>query len=891
MRGGLAVVLLGVALCLSACDKPKTIVPARRVAAEAVPQNQLPRDVIPRAYRLTFAIDPKKSGFEGRTEIDVSFTQARHALYLHGLNLNVTAVSIRLKSHPKDAIPAHYLQVDKTGVARLVFVDEVPVGDATIILDYETKYGASLAGLYKVVSGGESYAFTQFEPSSARLAFPSFDEPGFKTPFTVSVVAPNGMRVISNTSVKSTQRAGRGLTRTNFATTKPLPTYLIALAVGNLDVVDAGVIPPNQYRTRAIPLRGIAAKGNGAKLAYSLSLTPKIVAALEDYFHMPYPFEKLDVLAVPDFAAGAMENAGAITFRERLLLLDDNASIQQKRSALVVQAHEIAHQWFGDLVTPAWWDDIWLNESFATWLSYKISATVLPKQEFDTETLRYGLSVMLLDELPASRTIHHPIENADDILNAFDGITYGKGAAVLAMFENYLGEDTFRRGIQAYLSKFALGNATAADFIATVSQATDHAELGAAFSTFLDQSGVPFLDVRPQCTGTSGTADITQTPYAPIGSKSPNRDWKIPMCASAGGKTVCKLIENTRDTLSLDTGCSAGVLPNADGKGYYRFSMSDDGWQALVANAAHLSPAGQISLLNNLENSLRAGHASASDLFHAIKLVAPTARWDVLQVMSGILRSLRQTLDEKDLPAYRNFVRKSFAGRLALLGFSAKAKEGMGDTLARPVLTQLMVSEARDTLTVSQLSKLAHNGVPSNWNRSTLAAELRDEAMRAGVIADPDFAGALLAAYEKAKDETQRRSIIYAFAVSEDTEALDKLLALALTPRMRVGELTYLYQYLPSEPTARDVLWNWYRKNYKPLLDRVTALRMDAGIDIMAAACDASAKGEMDAFFSSRVASLPGATREYAAAGEQVSRCAAFRDVKGKEIAEALNAQ
>ena len=891
MRGGLAVVFLGMALCLSACDKPKSVIPARRVAAEAVPLNQLPRDVIPRAYRLTFAIDPKRSGFEGRSEIDVTFTQARHALYLHGLDLNVTAVSIRLKAHPRDLIPAHYLQVDKTGVARVVFVDEVPVGDATIIFDYEAKYGASLAGLYKVVSGGEAYAFTQFEPTSARMAFPSFDEPGFKTPFTVSVVAPNGLRVIGNTPVRNTQRAGRGLTRTNFATTKPLPTYLIALAVGPLDVVDAGVIPPNQYRTRPIPLRGIAAKGNGPKLAYALSQTPKIVAALEDYFQLPYPFEKLDVLAVPDFAAGAMENAGAITFRERLLLLDETASIGQKRNTMVVQAHEIAHQWFGDLVTPSWWDDIWLNESFATWLSYKISATVLPKQEYETETMRGGLGVMGLDELPASRTIHHPVTSADDILNAFDGITYYKGAAVLDMFENYLGADTFRRGIQAYLAKYALGNATAADFIATVSQATDHAELGGAFSTFLDQSGVPTLDVTPRCTATSGTLEIAQKPYAPIGSNAPDRLWKIPMCAGVGGKTVCTLVEKAQDTLSIDTGCTAGVLPNAEGKGYYRFSMSEDGWKALIANAAHLSPAAQISLVNNLENSLRAGHASAVDLFHSIKLIAPTARWDVLSVIGQVLHTVRQTLDEKDLPAYRSFVRNSFSGRMSALGYSTKAKESAGDTLARPELTMLMVTEARDPAVISQLSKLAHSGVPSNWARSTLAPELRDEAMRAGLIADPDFADVLLAAYGKANDETQRRNIVYAFAASENTDTLDKLLALALTPRMRVGELRYLYQYLPEEPAARDVLWNWYRKNYKPLLDRVTALRMDAGIGILAAACDATAKGEMDAFFASRVASLPGAPREFTVAGERISRCAAFRDVKGQEIADALNAQ
>jgi alanyl aminopeptidase len=877
------------ALCLAACEKPKTAVAPRRVAAEAVPLNQLPGDVIPRAYRLSFAVDPRRPTFEGKSEIDVTFEKPRRALYLHGLDLNVTAVSVRPKSRPKDTIPAHYMQVDKSGVARLVFVDEVPAGDATLVFDYDAKFGSSLAGLYKVTVGADSYAFTQFEPTSARLAFPSFDEPGFKTPFTVSVTAPAGLRVVSNTSVKSVQRAGRSLVKTNFATTKPLPTYLIAFAVGALDIVDAGVIPPNQYRTRPIPLRGVAARGNGAKLAYALSLTPKVVGALENYFQIPYPFEKLDVLAVPDFAAGAMENAGAITFRERLLLLDETSSLQQKRSALVVQAHELAHQWFGNLVTAKWWDDIWLNESFATWLSYKISAAVLPRQDYETENLRSGLDVMSMDELPAARTIHHPVASPDDILNAFDSITYDKGAAVLAMFENYLGEDALKRGIQAYLAKYSFGNATAADFIASVSQTTDHDELGAAFSTFLDQSGVPFLAVNPQCTTTPATAEITQKPYAPIGSPSPARLWKVPMCASTSEKTVCKLIEAEQDSLTLEGGCTRGVLPNAEGKGYYRFSMTPQGWASLISNAARLTPAGQIAVIKNVENSLRAGQATAKNLFDVITLLAPSARWDVIRVMSGTLHTIRKTLEEKDLPVYRTFVAKAFGPRLTALGLAARANETAGDTLARQELAVLLVSEARDQQVVAQLSKLAHTGVPRNWTRAALAPELRDEAMRAALIVDPAFADVLLQAYDRARDEIQRRSIVYAFAISEDSDALRKFLSLALTPKMRVGELRYLYQFLPEELISREELWSWYKKNYKPLLERVSARRMGAGVDILAAACDASSKGEMDAFFASRVSGLPGAAREYAIAGEQISRCAAFRDVKGKEISMALN--
>src|SRR6185312_11632019 len=245
--------------------------------------------------------------------------------------------------------------------------------------------------------------------------------------------------------------AANGMTRTVFAPTKALPTYLVAFAVGPFDIVDGGTVPPNAWRKTPLPLRGIAAKGQGEHIRYALSLTPKIVTALENYFRIGFPFAKLDSFAVPDFSAGAMENAGAITYREQYLLMSRDAPIEQRRRGLTTQAHEIAHQWFGDLVTPKWWDDIWLNESFATWMENKIAQVVRPDQDYSEETLRSSLGVMRLDELPSARHIHNPVRTPDDIDNAFDDITYSKGGAVLSMFESFVGREEFEKGIHAYL--------------------------------------------------------------------------------------------------------------------------------------------------------------------------------------------------------------------------------------------------------------------------------------------------------------------------------------------------------------------------------------------------------------------------------------------------------
>ncbi|MEJ0044364.1 MAG: M1 family aminopeptidase [Rhizomicrobium sp.] len=561
-------------------------------------------------------------------------------------------------------------------MARLIFVDKVPAGEATLIFDYDAPFDRSLAGLYKVVDRGDSYAFTQFESTDARRAFPSFDEPGFKTPFDMTVIAPKGMRVIGNTPIVAAAPAAHGMVDTVFQTTKPLPTYLVALAVGPLDVVDGGTAPPNAYRSRPLHIRGITARGDGKRIAYALALTPKIVTALETYFGIGYPFQKLDILAVPDFAAGAMENAGAITFRERYLLLDPDAPLDQKRGSLAVQAHELAHQWFGDLVTPAWWDDTWLNESFANWAEYKASAAVLPQMDFSTDTLRAGFDVMDLDELPSARQIHQPIANTDDLENAFDAITYDKGASVLRMFETYVGPANWQRGIHAYLTKYARGNATARDFVGTIAATTGHPEIVPAFGDFIDRSGVPLLKASLRCAPPA--LNFAQSAYAPFGFSAPQRSWRVPVCAMDGASRACRIGEGAHFALALTAGCTAMPLPNADGAGYYRFALDEADWQKQIALAPKMDAAGQITLMANVFSGLRNGQARAADAFELIHALAPVARWDVLASLTKRLMPLRQSLAPADLPAYRAFLSRNFLTRFKTMGVLGAERRSAG---------------------------------------------------------------------------------------------------------------------------------------------------------------------------------------------------------------------
>ncbi|MGQ0741320.1 MAG: M1 family metallopeptidase [Alphaproteobacteria bacterium] len=899
-RAALGAALL---LLLAGCDQGTESAPAPPPVPAAppdagIPLGRLPRIVVPEHYRLDLTINPRMHRFSGRAEIDVNVTHPQTTVFLHGENLNVKRASATLAGG--GSVPAAYKQVHRTGIAQLTFERELPAGRAKLVLVYDAPFGTALYGLYKVHDRGADYAFTQFEPISARMMFPSFDEPSFKTTFDVTVIAPSADKVIANTPV-SKATTERGMTRTVFERTKSLPTYLIALAVGPLDIVDMGTLPPNKYRKHALPVRGITAKGKGNRIRYALGFTPKLVLALEKYFGVGYPFQKLDSLAVPDFAAGAMENAGAITYRERLLLMDAKAPLDQKRASIQVQAHELAHQWFGNLVTLEWWDDIWLNESFANWAENKAITAVAPQFDFGREIAREGMQIMEVDELPSAKRIRQPVGGTEDIINAFDRISYNKGAAVIAMFESYLGEPAFRQGVQAYLKKFAFGTATAKDFIGTVAHETSHPEIVEAFSEFIDQSGIPLLHVALVCK-VAPVANVVQSTFVPVGRTPAEHYWKVPACLEPlGGERICRLMDSTSASVPLGNACPQAVMPNAEGKGYYRFALDEAGWRALVAASPRMKPADQLALFHNVAAAMRAGKASATDFFRALSILAPVARWDLLGEidssaplsLADTLRGLRMNLvSAADMPAYRKLMARLFAPRLDALGLRARAGERPADALARAALAKIMVEEARDAKTVKALARDARIYVASGGkNANGLPPELVPVALRAGLLDEgPAFRNDVFALFRKSDDENLRRAILAAASISEDKEFLRRFLALALQPDMRIGELTYLYQFWPRESVSRDVLWEWLKQNYGAILKRVSKRGMNRAPDTLATACTEEARQDLESFFRPHVAELQGAVRPLALSSEKISDCVALKKEKGAEISAALRA-
>ncbi|MDP9150468.1 MAG: M1 family metallopeptidase, partial [Myxococcota bacterium] len=461
---------------------------------------RLPNTATPRRYALSLEIDPSRTRFSGSVEIEVDLPQPTWNVVLHGRDVRVSRAIARVGQTDVAATVTSRLAHGSVVPEELVlrFAAPLPTGPAVLALTYDAPFAPDLAGLYRVEQEGRPYAYSQFEVTDARRAFPCFDEPGFKTPYDVTIAAPRGQMVLSNTPESAREDGPGDMVSHHFRASPPLPTYLVAFAVGDFDVAEGQKEP--------FPIRVITTKGGGGvgNTALALEAAAALVARLADYFGTPYPYEKLDLVAVPDFAAGAMENPGLVTFRDVLLLLDArHATTASRRAQAEVIAHELAHQWFGDLVTLEWWDDLWLNEGFATWAESKIVDAWRPRFGATFGQIAGIQRVMDVDALQSARAVREPVRSTSEAEEAFDGITYEKGAAILRMLESWLGQDTFRRGVQRYVHEHAWKNARAEDLF----QALDYVStqsVGRMASGFLDRPGVPDVAVSWTCGGAGG---------------------------------------------------------------------------------------------------------------------------------------------------------------------------------------------------------------------------------------------------------------------------------------------------------------------------------------------------------------------------------------------------
>lgn len=857
----------------------------------APPQFRLGDTVKPVRYALDLTIVPTADTFSGRVDIEVEVCQPTSVIRMHGVDLTVKQATLDMGGQTLTARAV----TGPNETLGFQFDRAVPAGKAVLHVAYDGRInGKNSAGVFKNKDGADWYAFTQFEATDARRAFPCFDEPSFKTPWQVTLHVQQGESAFANTPVVSETSEPNRMRAVRFAETKPLPSYLVAFAVGPFETVNAGRAGKNN-----VPLRIITPRGRAAEAAYAASVTGRIVELLEDYTSIPYPFEKLDSISVPLFF-GAMENPGLVTYGQPIILAKPSEeTISFKRDYAEIAAHELAHMWFGDLVTTQWWNDIWLNEAFATWMEPKIVGALRPEWHAEVTRAQETVSVMGQDGLVSARKIRQPIESQNDIANAFDGITYNKGAAVIQMFENWVGPEKFQKGVQQYLRRHAYGNATAADFLAAIGAATGR-DVAPAFSTFLDQAGVPLVSARLKCgQGARPALELSQKRFLPLGSRgSAQQTWQIPVCFKyddgANAKQQCAVLDRPQAEVALAgaNSCPSWVVLNARESGYYRTLYEGGLLDGVLADGGrHLSVPERVGLLSDIQAAVSSGDLPAGTALRLVPEFAGDPNRQVVSSTVNITRSINEHLVPDDLrPNYRRFIEKTYSVKARELGWQPKPGEDDDTGLLRPVLLDLAANVGEDATLIAQADKLARQWLDDHSAVSSdMAGLVLKTAARNG---NRSLYDRLLAELNKTKDEDTRGDLLAAISSFRDPAIVKANFEMLVSGRLDPRESFGLLMGPMKDPGTRAMPFEFVRRNYDQV---IASLPQSVGVDagaympmIATGFCDEQHRTEAAEFFNGRAAKAVGGPRMLDQALEQISLCIARQKAQEPDVAAFL---
>ena len=843
---------------------------------------RLPTTVKPSHYDLAFVVDLPRERFEGTETIRVQVAEPTVKVVLNAFEIEFREVTI---GSGATAQTAKVTLDEASQTATLTVPQPLAKGDTEIHAKFSGILNSKLRGFYISKTKLRKYAVTQFESTDARRAFPCFDEPSFKATFAVTLTIDRGDTAISNGKVLS-DVPGPAITQhtMKFSTSPKMSSYLVAMTVGDFKCLEGAA--------DNIPIRICATPDKRDLTRIALESAQQVLRFYNWYYAIKYPFGKLDVVAVPDFAAGAMENTGAIFYRETDLLAETkSASVGTRKTIASILAHEMAHQWFGDLVTMQWWDDIWLNEGFATWMANKPLAAAHSDWNVDVDEAEENRTALGLDSLNTTRPIHNDVSTPAQIDEAFDAIAYQKGAAVLRMLESYVGAETFKKGINAYLQAHAYGNATSEDFSKSIASSSGK-PVERILPTFVNQPGVPLLDVSVACEGNQTAVTLRQQRFAIDPARAETGRWQIPICVKAPGQSTpsCEVMTEASHTMKLAGACAPWVFANAGAHGYYRTAYPSEMLRTLAPHVAtDLSAPERLVLLDDEWALVRAGRHTAADY---LTLAGGYGR----EHMSGVLAEVarRFAAIDEDLttdatrPRFEAFVRTLLRPLFDEIGFAGPASEPDERRSLRAVLVGTLGTYADDPDVVAKSRAALDRSLTGGPAlEPTVAGAIVTAAARHG---DEKLFDALTAAAERATSPEDQYRYLFALADFRDPALAQRGLERSLTPQLRSQDTAiYLARFLVN-PASRSLAWTFVKEHWAALEPKVVISLGDVNLTrSLGAFCDARSRDDIKAFFAAHP--LPGAARTLTQTLEQINNCIALRDKQTPAVAAWLAAR
>ncbi|MFI5346480.1 MAG: M1 family aminopeptidase [Elusimicrobiota bacterium] len=783
-------------------------------AAPAAPSGRLPNGVAPRRYDLSLSLEPEAGTFRGRVKIALTLSAATDRIVLNALDLNLNEVTVagRLIDPSKVLLDA------KAETATIMLDSPLPKGAASVEISYDGKMNELMRGLFKArgrdeAKKEEAWSFTHLEPTHARRVLPSFDEPEFKAPFALTLDVPEHLTPISNMpAVSETKANGRKVV--TFAETPKMSSYLLA-------VFAARLVPKSRKVGKTVITVWAPADQIG-QADFALETAVNALKNLNSYFGLPYQLPKLDLVVSPDFASGAMENWGAILFRDASLLIDPKLSSDAARRRVAeVVTHEIVHQWFGNLVTMKWWNDLWLNEAFATWLAAKIVDQWKPAWKVWDDFDQGKRSPLSIDALPGTRPVRSDAATPAEIQAMFDPMSYQKGGALLRMIEVYLGETAFRNGVRAYIKRYQYKNAEAADLSRELEGASGK-PVKKMMDGWLRQGGVPIVSVS----ASGRTLNLSQERFSAFNLKADTR-WSVPVSVTYRLKGERKprfariLLDKAQTTITLPgKGELLWVYPNSGETGYYRLALDEHLLSLALNHRAELSPIERSGLLNQLWAQVRAGNLPVARFLDALSSFRGDQARPVLEDAAAYLKTIRQELATNDAEraAVGMFAADFFKPALDRLGWDKKKGENPEATLTRPTVLgvyALMSPESVSTEIDARLKSYLTD--PASVDPSLAPVVLTAAARRN----DPALFDALRQRLLTPKTPEQKDLALRALGEFTAPALLDRSLAMTLTDDVRPQDAWKPFVWLLANPLTQARAWEFVQANWTALVAKV----------------------------------------------------------------------